>query len=113
MSTTSIGRQAETKAATYLTNLDYKVLVKNWRTRFCEIDIVARKNNRVYFVEVKYRKSSDWGGGVDYITSKKLKQMSFAAELWVASNNWQGDYQLAVIEVSGSDFEVTNFLIDF
>ena len=112
MSTTSVGRQAETKASTYLTNLGYTVLEKNWRTQHCEIDIVAQKGSRIYFVEVKYRAVGSWGSGLDYITPKKLKQMSFAAELWVTKNNWLGDYQLAVIEVSGTDFEVTNFLLD-
>jgi Holliday junction resolvase-like predicted endonuclease len=64
----------------------------------------------VYFVEVKYRASPKQGSGIEYITPKKLKQMELAAEFWVADNSWDGDYNLGGIEVSGPNFEVTNFL---
>ncbi len=112
MTATSTGRQAESKAASYLEKQGFSVLDQNWRTRYCEIDIVAQKDQTVYFVEVKYRASDSWGGGLEYITPNKLQQMSFAAEVWVSANQWQHDYQLAAIEVSGNDFTVTNFLID-
>lgn len=112
MTTTSIGRQAESKSADFLKKQGFMILERNWRTRYCEIDIIAKKAKTVYFVEVKYRNSDSWGAGLDYITPKKLKQMNFAGEFWVLSNNWQDDYQLAVIEMTGSDFKVTNFLTD-
>lgn len=108
--TTNVGRIAEAKVATYLQALGFKIIDKNWRNRSCEIDIIASKDETIYFVEVKYRRSSNWGKGVDYITNKKLKQMVYASEFWVSENNWSGDYQLAVAEVSGVDFEITNFL---
>jgi uncharacterized protein (TIGR00252 family) len=112
MSTTSIGRQAEAKAAEYLKDLGYNILNQNWRTRLCEIDIVAEKAKVIYFVEVKYRKSSSWGGGLEYITATKLKQMARAAELWVSNHQWDGDYTLAGIEIMGEQLEVTAFLTD-
>lgn len=112
MTTTSTGRQAEAKAVKYLKQDSFTVLEQNWRTRYCEIDIIAQKDKTIYFVEVKYRATDSWGGGLDYITPNKLKQMGFAAEVWVSANKWQHDYQLAAIEVSGKDFEVTNFLVD-
>lgn len=113
MSSFVSGRQAEQAAADYLINSGYTIFDKNWRTRYCEIDIIAQKDQVIYFVEVKYRKSSEWGGGLDYITAKKLNQMSFAADMWVSLHNFSGDFQLAAIEVSGSDFTVTAFLKDF
>jgi uncharacterized protein (TIGR00252 family) len=110
MSTTSIGRQAEKAAAKYLKKLGYKMLAFNWRTRWCEIDIVAAKDKAVFFVEVKYRAHGDWGDGLEVITDKKLQQMQFAADLWVQQNNWPGDYRLAVISATGQPPEVTNFI---
>jgi len=107
---TSTGRQAEDAATEYLRSKKFEVLSQNWRTRWCEIDIVARKKKIVYFVEVKYRKSSDFGGGLEYITPTKLKQMKFAAEFWISNNGWTGDYRLSAIEVSGLDFKITDFL---
>ncbi|MDO8265740.1 MAG: YraN family protein [Candidatus Saccharibacteria bacterium] len=99
MSTTEDGREAETLVAKYLENNKHKIISKNWRTRWCEIDVVSAKKKCVYFTEVKFRSSNDWGGGLEYITPKKLKQMKFAAELWLNENNWKNDVILQAAEV--------------
>ncbi len=110
MKTTFIGRTAESAAADYLKKQGFKLIGRNWRTRFCEIDIIASKNKSVYFVEVKYRNSDGQGKGLDYVTDKKLTQMRFAAENWVRENDWNGDYQLSAIEVFGDDYDITGFV---
>lgn len=108
----SIGRMAEAAAADYLIAQGYTLLGQNWRTRYCEIDIIALKDNAVHFVEVKYRKSGDQGTGLDYITPKKLTQMRFAAELWLKDKNWTKAARLSALEVSGQAFTVTYFVPD-
>jgi putative endonuclease len=101
MTTTDIGRRAEKAAAKYLKKQSYKILAFNWRTRWCEIDIVAAKDKVVFFVEVKYRASSQCGDGLEVITNKKLQQMEFGAQMWVEDHNWPGDYRLMVVSVAG------------
>jgi uncharacterized protein (TIGR00252 family) len=103
MSTTSIGRSGEQLVAEYLQNSGYTVLMQNWRTRWCEIDIICKKAGCIYFVEVKSRKSDVFGDGLAYITPKKLQQMRFAAEFWAASQRWTGDYQLCAASVQTND----------
>ena len=93
------GHDAEKVAADYLQRLGYEVLELNWKTRYCEIDIVAKKGKMIYFVEVKSRRDNSQGYGYEYVTPKKLRQMGFAAELWVSSHDFHGDYQLAVISI--------------
>jgi putative endonuclease len=110
MQTTYIGRKAEQAAAEYLERLGYILIDRNWRRRQCEIDLVVQKSSVVYLVEVKYRQSDSAGSGLEYITSKKLQQMSYAAERWVAENDWSGEYVLAAVELSGDGFEVTEFI---
>ncbi|MBC7581441.1 YraN family protein [Aeromicrobium sp.] len=110
MTTFTIGRQAEKVAAEYLRAKGYEILEQNYRTRFCEIDIIARKNKFLYFTEVKYRRSDAQGGGLEYITSKKLKQMAFAANTWLQERPAPRGYYLAAIEVGGSAFTVRNFI---
>lgn len=112
MTNYSTGHLAEQHAAEYLKSRGYEILDINWKTKYCEIDIVAKKAKTVYFVEVKYRKSDVAGSGLEYITDKKLKRMRFAAEIWISNNNYSGNCSLAAIEVSGPDFEVTNFLAE-
>ena len=106
MNTTKIGRQAEAQAATYLESLGYTIIEQNWRTRYCEIDIVARKAEIIYFVEVKHRSSIQQGSGFDYITSAKQRQMRFAADFWVATHNWTSTFELAAAEVGLGNVEL-------
>ncbi len=110
MSTTETGRIAEVKAADYLRAHGYKILERNWRTRWCEVDIIAERKGVVYFVEVKYRASDFQGSGLEYITPAKLRQMHFAAELWVSEHKSEGDYRLAALELSGPGFVVTAWI---
>lgn len=110
MTTFTTGRRAEAEAAKFLERRGFRVLEQNYRTRWCEIDIVAEKGGAHYFVEVKYRRSDAQGGGLEYITAKKLRQMGFAAELWQAAHKTSGDYRLAGVEIGGPDFVVTDFI---
>lgn len=97
-------------AAQYLRDLGYQIIEQNWRTRYCEIDIVASKDKAMYFVEVKYRSTDRQGTGFDYITPQKLRQMSFAAELWASTHRWQGAYQLMAVEVAGEQYKITTII---
>jgi Holliday junction resolvase-like predicted endonuclease len=110
MSSTERGKRAEQVAGEYLQTLGYKVLEYNWRTRYCEIDVVAQNNESIVFVEVKYRQSSRQGHGLEYITPQKLKQMARAADMWVSYHYWPGEYCLGAIEVSGDEYSVDAFI---
>jgi Holliday junction resolvase-like predicted endonuclease len=97
-SPTSVGREAESRVAQTLLKLGYDILDQNWRTKFCEIDIVASKDNIIFLIEVKYRRDSrNSGDGFDAITATKLRQMRRASEAWVAIHNWDGDVRLVVV----------------
>lgn len=99
------GHNAEKRAAEYLKSHGYKIIGLNWKTRYCEIDIIAEKSRTAYFVEVKYRKNDRQGRGLDYITPGKLRQMGFAAEMWVNNMDWPGDYVLSAIGIDGENYE--------
>ena len=103
MSNYQRGHDAEKDAARYLKARDFKIIDLNWKTSSCEIDIVASKKEVIYLIEVKYRKDSRHGFGLDYITKKKLKQMMFAAEMWAQQNDYDGQYQLAAIGIDGNN----------
>jgi uncharacterized protein (TIGR00252 family) len=109
---TAIGRQAETTAAAFLEARGCRIVDRNWRTRECEIDIIAERDGVMYFCEVKYRASNAYGSGLEYITAAKLRQMRLAARMWVHASNYRGTYRLAAIEVSGPEFRVTAALND-
>lgn len=100
------GAKAEKTVAEFLKNDGYKILGTNWKTKWCEIDIIAEKDNCIYFVEVKYRRTDSAGSGFDYIHSQKLRKMELAAKSWVELNNWKEEYVLSAAEVSGLKFDI-------
>jgi ribonuclease HII len=106
-----IGDLAENAASEYLVRAGHKILNRNWKNKFCEIDIVSAKDNIIYFTEVKYRKKLDQGDGLSAITTKKLKQMKFAAEFYALSERITDiDLRLTAISVSGQPPLVEIFL---
>ncbi|HVW23399.1 MAG TPA: YraN family protein [Candidatus Saccharimonadales bacterium] len=110
MKSTETGHKAERAAKVYLEMRGYQILEQNWRRPAAEIDLIACKDNIIYFVEVKYRRTLDQGGGLEAITPSKLKHMQRAAYLWVAEEKWRGDFSLAVVELAGPTFAVTAFI---
>ena len=84
--TTSTGIWAEEQACKYLLDNDYKIISRNARTRFYEIDIIATQDRQLVFVEVKFRKNTDFGGGEGSISTDKIKRLKFAIADWVTKN---------------------------
>lgn len=110
MSTTATGRRAEAVVAQFLQRKGCLIVAQNWRTRECEIDVVATRGRVAYFCEVKYRSHASQGSGLEYITSKKIAQMRFAAANWLHANRWHGSCELCAFEVSGANFAITNIV---
>lgn len=109
---TALGRAAEDAAASFLQQRGLRILARNWRTRWCEIDIVAGFKKRVYFFEVKYRTNNSWGSGLEYVTPQKVGQMRFAAEMWIANQPAAHEYRLGAIELTGTPPRITALVDD-
>lgn len=105
------GNEAESAAAAWLESAGYRLVERNWKTKFCEIDIIAEKSGTLYFVEVKHRKQAGQGGGIAAITPRKLRQMRFAAEVYRKyANVLDRDAMLAVVTTHGSPIEIDGLL---
>lgn len=106
----SVGDMAEDEAAHYLVRHGHEIIERNWKTKYCEIDIVSAKDGVIYFTEVKYRRQANQGGGLAAITPKKLNQMKFAAEVYIKANNIKdANLLLAVASVSGDPPQVEDW----
>lgn len=110
--TTKAGNKAESLVADFLVLNGHEIVAKNHKTKFYEIDIISIKDDKIYFTEVKYRKSAAHGSGLDVITNQKRKQMTFAAEAFL---KFRADLAekfsplLAVASVSGEDFTLDSW----
>ena len=108
--TRQIGDDSETVATEYLIRAGHEIIKRNWRTKWCEIDIVSRKDGVIYFTEVKHRKNDQAGGGMEAITPGKLRQMRFSASLYASSLKEPYDLRLSAIATTGTPPVVVGYL---
>jgi putative endonuclease len=73
------GKMGEDLACAELTRRGYAILARRYRTRFGEIDIVARHGDTTVFVEVKARTNGEFGGGAAAVTSWKQRRVTHMA----------------------------------
>ena len=78
-----IGNDAEMVAVEFLKKNGYKIVEKNFNTRFGEIDVIALDGDTLAFVEVKYRKSADFGNPFDAIGFHKKARLRKTAWCYV------------------------------
>ncbi len=81
------GKQAEEMAAKFLENNGYNVIERNFRTRFGEIDIVATEGDTLVFVEVRFRRSKDFGLPEETINSRKIQKIVNTAYRYISMKN--------------------------
>ena len=74
-----LGARGEKAAARYLRRRGYKILLKNFRSGKAEVDIVARQNDWLVFVEVKTRESEQFGAPSEAVDRDKQRNLSKAA----------------------------------
>ncbi len=74
------GNLGEEMAAEYLLDKGYEILHKNWRHLHWETDIIATKNSRIHFIEVKTRRTATFGYPEEDVSRKKIRNLMGAAE---------------------------------
>lgn len=89
-----IGALGEQLAVEHLESLGLRVLIRNWRCRYGELDVIAADDATgiVVFVEVKTRTSDQFGGVAEAVTPHKVRRLRRLAGLWLAAQNgsWAG-----------------------
>lgn len=85
MNNTEKGKVGEAVALTWLVSQGYVILESNWRKRHLEIDIIAKKDHEVIFIEVKTRFSKNWGAPWEAVNARKRRLILSAAELYITS----------------------------
>ena len=79
-----IGRQGEAEAADFLKRQGYRILRRGFRTRFGEVDLIAREGPVLCFIEVKTRSQLEFGPPIEAVTSGKMKRMAKSAQVYLA-----------------------------
>lgn len=76
------GFMYESIAKKYLLNKNYEILEENFISKFGEIDIIAAKDGRLHFIEVKGRKNIKHGYPKEAVTFSKQKRLMSAAKYY-------------------------------
>lgn len=101
---TNAGQIGEDQAARFLRKHGYKVLTRNYHSRFGEIDIIAKKDQSIIFVEVKTRSSNQFGTPREAVNYFKLQKMIKTAHIFMKVYGMDGKpFQFDVIEVIGKE----------
>lgn len=90
-STTALGADGEQQGRRILERHGYRIVTLNYRTRFGEIDAVARHRGTLVFVEIKYRRSSAFGSPAAAVTTRKQQRIIRSAVVYLKSYACKGD----------------------
>ena len=103
-----IGAYEENIATKYLSDNGYKIIEKNFFTKIGEIDIIANDEDDVLcFIEVKYRKSKNFGEGLEAVDKKKQRRIYNSARIYMCLNHIKEDRKCRFDVVSILDDEIT------
>lgn len=93
------GRRGEEMAAEYLVRKGYKILNRNYRSKWGEIDLIARTGAVVVFVEVKTKTTGDYGEPWEMVNRWKVEQVKRMGEAWCREYRFEGAVRLDVVGV--------------
>lgn len=82
----SKGQKAEGQARRYLQDQGLTFITQNYRCRQGEIDLIMQDRDQLVFVEVKYRQTSHYGHGIEFVTPQKQRKIIYTARHYLHQN---------------------------
>lgn len=109
-----LGKWGEETATVYLSGCGYQILERNCRTPYGEIDLIARHEDTIIFVEVKTRASSTLGMPEVSVTPRKQMHMLQSAEYYIQQHPdelhaWRIDVIAIQRKTTGEPPEIRHF----
>jgi len=98
----NLGQSAEARAEALLKSNGLKLVARNWRCRFGEIDLVMQDGPTLVFVEVRLRSRSDFGGAAASVTSSKQKKLLAAARQYLGALKTLPPCRFDVVALTGN-----------
>ncbi len=111
MAARHLGVRAERRAAWFYRLRGYRVVARNVRTRYGELDLIVRRGGTLVFVEVKARQSLAVGEGFESVTPAKQRRIEQLAAAWLVRNPHEGAirYDVLSLQWTGRRFRITHF----
>ena len=107
------GKIGEDAVVIYLENDGYEILERNFHSRWGEIDIIAKKEKCIVFVEVKLRKSEKFAQAAEFVDYHKQNRLRTTASMYLAQHPTKLQPRFDVIEIYAPDgYDTENPLIN-
>lgn len=104
------GRAAEDWVLAHLERQGMRLLERNYRSRFGEIDLIMQEEATIVFVEVRYRRSATHGHAIETVDGRKQARLRATANWFLTSRRWRGPVRFDVVgvtpEAGSSGFEI-------
>jgi len=101
-----IGKDGENIITNYLKSRGFTILERNFRYGKKEVDIIAKSDDIIAFVEVKLRTNINYGDGLDAIGSYKKKNIIYVAKYYIQTNNlYNYNIRFDVASISNGNIE--------
>jgi len=94
-----LGRKGEEFACRYLEAQGYRILARNHRTPYGELDIVAREGETLVFVEVRLRRPGLMGTPQESLRGAKRRRLIASAQHYLQETGWQGPWRIDLVAV--------------
>lgn len=110
------GRIGEDVAVSYLEKKGYRILQRNYRFEHGEIDIIVEDGNILVFVEVKARRSKEFGEPEDSVTTRKREKIRSTANGYLFENNIDDKecrFDVVAIDYQGNKTEIRHIIDAF
>jgi len=104
-----IGKSGEAAAVRFLKKSGYKILEQNYRTQLGEIDIIAKDRQTIVFIEVKTRRSLEYGSPKLAVTPKKQRNISMTALYYLKVNdqsNADARFDVVTVFTGGGQIDI-------
>ncbi|HRD37381.1 MAG TPA: YraN family protein [Bacteroidia bacterium] len=93
------GNWGEEQAIAYLRSKGYAILATQWRYKKYEVDIIAKFNNRIVFVEVKTRSSEQFGEPETFVSLQKQRFIVAAANQYMLEHDIEEEAQFDIVAI--------------
>ena len=94
-----LGQIGEDLAVKYLAQKEYQVLARNYRYKRAEIDIIAKYQQKIIFIEVKARSGTQFGQPEEFVTPQKEALIQSAAENYLFENQLDAAIRFDIIAI--------------
>ena len=103
--TQKIGEIGERLATKFLEQKGFVIIDRNYRTRFGEIDIIAKDKKELIFVEVKAKNTSRFGKPYEMVTKRKKRKLRMTAKSYLQDSRIDSGNTPWRIDVISIDYE--------